>query len=62
LIVGWLIVDNDSAVDINSITSTLTINKAESSHSGVYYCEATSSQSGIDAVNSDAVNVIVLGE
>ena len=54
-----VIVDTTS---MNSITSTLTVMMAEFNDSGVYYCEAVSSQSGLATVNSDMVNITVGGE
>jgi len=62
------IITNSSNRDIadissmDSITSTLTVMIAEFNDSGVYYCEAVSSQSGLAAVNSDMVNITVVGE
>ena len=54
-----VIVDTTS---MNSITSTLTVMMAEFNDSGVYYCEAVSSQSGLATINSDIVNITVVGE
>ena len=51
-----------NTTSMNSITSTLTVMMAEFNDSGVYYCEAVSSQSGLATVNSDMVNITVVGE
>jgi len=62
------IITNSSNRDIvdttimNSITSTLTVMMAEFSDSGVYYCEAVSSQFSLAVVNSDMTNITVIGE
>jgi len=50
------------ATSMNSITSTLIVMIAEFNDSGVYYCEAVSSQSGLAAVNSNMINITVVGE
>jgi len=47
---------------MNNIISTLRVMMAEFSDSGVYYCEAVSSQFGLAAVNSDMINITVVGE
>lgn len=49
---------NDDTSVTNSISSTLTVMKANSRHSGGYFCQAQSSS----VVKSDVVNVTVVGE
>ena len=51
-----------NTTSMNSITSTLTVMMAEFNDSGVYHCEADSSQSGLVTTNSDMVSITVVGE
>ena len=46
---------------MNSITSLLRVIMADCTDSGVYYCEANSSEF-VENVNSDMMNISVIGE